>query len=154
VIIGRVEGKARRHLLVVELDYLPNSDVCFSRDWTPFPNGGVWEGFTPHNCRRVHYKVADLMVEVIFRVFCCRRKPSLMRELYCGYVLSRMLYSESCRLYPFIFLDNKKEGPGNFSSGCSPHWVNHVFMCLYCVVYLLCFISAFFLFYFFVILFF
>ena len=48
-----------------------------------------------------------------------------------------------CRLYPFILLDNKKEGPGNFSSGRSPHWVNHVYLCLYCIVYLLCFISAF-----------
>jgi hypothetical protein len=36
-----------------------------------------------------------------------------------------------CRLYPFILLDNKKEGPGNFSGGCSPHWVNHVYLCLY-----------------------
>jgi hypothetical protein len=47
-----------------------------------------------------------------------------------------------CRLYPFILLDNKKEGPGNFSGGRSPHWVNHVYMCLYCIVYLLCFISC------------
>jgi hypothetical protein len=30
-------------------------------------------------------------------------------------------------------LDNKKEGPGNFSGGCSPHWVNHVYLCLYCI---------------------
>jgi len=27
-------------LLVVEPDYLPNSKVCFSHAWTPFPNGG------------------------------------------------------------------------------------------------------------------
>jgi hypothetical protein len=40
-----------------------------------------------------------------------------------------------------------KEGPGNFSGGCSPHWVNHVYLCLYCIVYLLCFISTFVLFY-------
>jgi hypothetical protein len=59
-----------------------------------------------------------------------------------------------CRLYPFILLDNKKEGPANFSGGRSPHWVNHVYMCLYCIVYLLCFISTFVLFYFSVILFF
>jgi hypothetical protein len=26
-----------------------------------------------------------------------------------------------CRLYPFILLDNKKEGPSNFSSRCIPH---------------------------------
>jgi hypothetical protein len=91
-----------------------------------------------------------------------------MRELYCGCVLSRILYSERgdcerkkrklqwvcCRLYPFILLDNKKEGPGNFSGGRSPHWVNHVYLCLYCIVYLLCFISTFVLFYFSVILFF
>jgi hypothetical protein len=30
-----------RVLLVVEPDYLPDSEVCFSRAWTPFPNGGV-----------------------------------------------------------------------------------------------------------------
>ena len=40
-------------------------------------------------------------------------------------------------------MDNKKERPGNFSSGRSPHWVNHVYLCLHCNVYLLCFISAF-----------
>jgi hypothetical protein len=39
-------------LLVVEPDYLPDSEVCFSRAWTPFPNGGVWGGFPPHNCRQ------------------------------------------------------------------------------------------------------
>jgi hypothetical protein len=38
-------------------------------------------------------------------------------------------------------------GPGNFSGGCSPHWVNHVNLCLYCIVYLLCFVSTFVLFY-------
>jgi hypothetical protein len=27
-----------------------------------------------------------------------------------------------------------KEGPRNFSSGHSPHWVNHVYMCLYCIM--------------------
>jgi hypothetical protein len=37
-------------LLVVEPDYLPDSEVCFSCAWTPFPNGGVWGGFPPHNC--------------------------------------------------------------------------------------------------------
>jgi hypothetical protein len=40
-------------------------------------------------------------------------------------------------------LDNKKEGPRNFSGGRIPHWVNHVYMCIYCIVYLFCFISAF-----------
>jgi hypothetical protein len=29
-----------------------------------------------------------------------------------------------------------KEGPRNFSGGRSPHWVNHVYLCLYCIVYL------------------
>jgi hypothetical protein len=29
-------------LLVVEPDYLLDSDVCFIHAWTPFPNGGVW----------------------------------------------------------------------------------------------------------------
>jgi hypothetical protein len=52
-----------------------------------------------------------------------------------------------CRLYPFICWIIIKEGPGNFSSGRNPHWVNHVNMCLYCIVYLLCFVSAFVLFY-------
>jgi len=108
------------------------------------------------------------MVEVIFKVFSPRRKPSLMRELYCGCVLFRILYYERgyceinkmklqwvCyRLYPFILLDNKKKGLDNLSSGCIPHWVNHVYLCLYSNVYLLCFISAFFLFYFSMILFF
>jgi hypothetical protein len=80
-----------------------------------------------------------------------------MRELCCRCVLWRMFYSERgycekkkrkiqrvcCRLYPFILLDNKKEGPDNFSGGHSPHWVNHIHMCLYCIMYLLCFISTF-----------
>jgi hypothetical protein len=52
-----------------------------------------------------------------------------------------------CRLYPFICWIIIKEGPDNFSGGCSPHWVNHVNMCLYSIVYLLCFVSAFVLFY-------
>jgi hypothetical protein len=47
-----------------------------------------------------------------------------------------------------------KEGPGNFSGGRSPHWVNHVNLCLYCIVYLLCFVSAFVLFYCSIVLFF
>jgi hypothetical protein len=45
-----------------------------------------------------------------------------------------------CRLYPFICWIIIKKGPGNFSGGRSPHWVNHVNMCLYCIVYLLCFV--------------
>jgi hypothetical protein len=44
-----------------------------------------------------------------------------------------------CRLYPFIFWIIIKEGPGNFSGGHSPHWVNHAYLCLYCIVYLLVF---------------
>jgi hypothetical protein len=53
-----------------------------------------------------------------------------------------------CRLYPFICWIIIKEGPGNFSGGRSPHWVNHVNLCLSCIVCLLCFfISAFVLFY-------
>ena len=84
-----------------------------------------------------------------------------MREMYCGYVTLWMLYSEwgdcnrkkrklqrvCCRLYPFILLDNKNGGLDNFSSGRNPYWVNHVYLCLYCIVYLLCFIYAFVLFY-------
>jgi hypothetical protein len=44
-----------------------------------------------------------------------------------------------CRLYPFICWIIIKEGPGNFSGGRSPHWVNHVNLCLSCIVCLLCF---------------
>ena len=58
------------------------------------------------------------------------------------------------RLYPFICWIIIKEGPGNFSGERSPHWVNHVNLCLYCIVYLLCFVSAFVLFYCFAVLFF
>jgi hypothetical protein len=43
--------EAMQQFLVVELDYIPNSDVCFSHSWTPFPNGGVW-GISPHNCHQ------------------------------------------------------------------------------------------------------
>jgi hypothetical protein len=82
-----------------------------------------------------------------------------MRELYCGCVSFQILYYERgdcerkkrklqrvcCRLYLFICWIIIKEGPGNFSGGRSPHWVNHVYLCLYCIVYLLCFISSFFL---------
>jgi hypothetical protein len=40
-------------MLVVEPDYLPDSEVCFSHAWTPFPNkGGGGGGFPPHNCRQ------------------------------------------------------------------------------------------------------
>jgi hypothetical protein len=52
-----------------------------------------------------------------------------------------------CRLYPFICWIIIKEGPGNFSGGRSPHWVNHVNICLSCIVCLLCFVSTFVLFY-------
>jgi hypothetical protein len=34
-------------LLVVEPDYLPDSEVCFSHAWTPFPNGGCGGDFPP-----------------------------------------------------------------------------------------------------------
>jgi hypothetical protein len=47
----------------------------------------------------------------------------------------------------FCWIIIKKE-PANFSGGRSPHWVNHVNLCLSCIVYLLCFVSAFVLFYF------
>jgi hypothetical protein len=53
-----------------------------------------------------------------------------------------------CRLYPFICWIIIKEGPENFSGGHSPHWVNHVNLCLSCIVCLLCFVSAFVLFFF------
>jgi hypothetical protein len=84
-----------------------------------------------------------------------------MREMYCGYVDGEycILREETvrerrgsyngfcCRLYPFICWIIIKEGPGNFSGGRSPHWVNHVNLCLSCIVCLLCFVSAFVLFY-------
>jgi hypothetical protein len=57
-------------------------------------------------------------------------------------------YNGFCyRLYPFICWIIIKEGLDNFSGGRSPHWVNHENLCLYCIVYLLCFVSAFVLFY-------
>jgi hypothetical protein len=34
-------------LLVLEVDYLPDSKVCFSHAWTPIPNGGCGGSF-PH----------------------------------------------------------------------------------------------------------
>jgi hypothetical protein len=80
-----------------------------------------------------------------------------MREMYCVYALLRVLHYERgdcerknrklqwvcCRLYPFICWIIIKEGPGNISGVCSPQWVNHVYMCLYCIVYIICFIYAF-----------
>jgi hypothetical protein len=39
-------------LLVVEPDYLPDSEVCFSRAWTPFPNGGCGGDFPPTTVAR------------------------------------------------------------------------------------------------------
>jgi hypothetical protein len=43
---------------------------------------------------------------------------------------------------------------GYIPGGYSPRWVNHVYLCLYCIVYLMCFISTFVLFYWSMILFF
>jgi hypothetical protein len=37
--------------MLVEPDYLLDSEVCFSRAWTPFPKGGCG-GISPHNCRQ------------------------------------------------------------------------------------------------------
>jgi hypothetical protein len=59
-----------------------------------------------------------------------------------------------CRLYPFICWIIIKEGPSNFSGGRSPHWVNHVNLCISCILCLLCFVSTFVLFYFSAVLFF
>ena len=59
-----------------------------------------------------------------------------------------------CRLYPFICWIIIKEGPSNLSGGRIPHWVNHVYMCLYYIVNILCFIFSFILFYFSMIFFF
>jgi hypothetical protein len=75
---------------------------------------------------------------------------------YCDYCIlseetvrekKRKLQWVCCRLYPFIYWIIIKEAPSNFSSGRSPHWVNHVYLCLYCIMYLICFISTFVLFY-------
>ena len=52
------------------------------------------------------------------------------RENYNGFVVG----------YIPSLLDNIKKGPGNFSSGRSPHWVNHINLCLSCIVCLLCFV--------------
>jgi hypothetical protein len=89
----------------VEAHYLPDSDVCFSRAWTPFPKGEVWGVFPPHNCcQRGLGGAATIFVapprggfggsapeatdeRSYFMVFFPRRKPSFMRELYCGCVL-------------------------------------------------------------------
>jgi hypothetical protein len=35
-------------MLVVEPDYLPDSEVFFSCAWIPFSDGGVCGGFPPH----------------------------------------------------------------------------------------------------------
>jgi hypothetical protein len=84
-----------------------------------------------------------------------------MREMYCGYVRWRVLYSERgdyereeevtagfvVGCIPSFFWMIIKKGPGNLSGGRSPHWVNHINLCLSCIVYLLCFVSAFVLFY-------
>ena len=34
-------------VLVVEPNYIPNSEVCFSCAWTPFPNGGCGGDYPP-----------------------------------------------------------------------------------------------------------
>jgi hypothetical protein len=36
--------------LVVEPNYLLDSEVFFSHAWSPFHSGGVWGGFPLHNC--------------------------------------------------------------------------------------------------------
>ena len=80
-----------------------------------------------------------------------------MREMHCSYGSLLILYYEigdyeknkmklqrvCCRLYPFICWIIIKDGLGNFAGGRSLHWVNHINLCLYCIVYLLCFVSAF-----------
>jgi hypothetical protein len=72
-----------------------------------------------------------------------------MREMSCSYGSLRILYSEIgycerkkrklqwvfCRLYPFISWIIIKEGPGNLFGGCSPHWVNHVYLSLLSFVF-------------------
>jgi hypothetical protein len=55
----------------------------------------------------------------------CERKKRKLQRVY-------------CRLYPFICWIIIKQGPSNFSGGHIPHWVNHTYLCLYCIVYLLC----------------
>jgi len=48
---------------------------------------------------------------------------------------------------PSFFWIIINDGPGNFSSGRSPNSVNHAYLCLYCIVYILYSISTFVLFY-------
>ena len=50
------------------------------------------------------------------------------------------LHQVCCRLYPFNCWIIIKEGPRNFSGGCIPHSVNQVDLCLYCILYIFCFI--------------
>jgi hypothetical protein len=78
----------------------------------------------------------------------CILREDTVREIRGSY---RGFY---CRLYPFIWWIIIKEGPDNFSDGRNPHWVNHVNLCLSCIVCLLCFVSTFVLFYCSVVLFF
>jgi hypothetical protein len=62
---------------------------------------------------------------------------------YCEYCISergdcerkkRKLQWVCYRLYPFICWIIIKEGHGNFSGGHSPHWINRIYPCLYCIV--------------------
>jgi hypothetical protein len=72
--------------------------------------------------------------------YCIVREETVRERIGC--------YSGFCyRLYPFICWIIIKEEPVNLYGGRSPHWVNHVNLCLYCIVYIMCFVSTFVLFY-------
>ena len=53
-----------------------------------------------------------------------------VRNIYGDYEREqRILQRICCRLCLFILLDNRKEGLA-IRGGCSPNWVNHVYLCL------------------------
>ena len=56
--------------------------------------------------------------------------------------VKRKLHQICCRLHPFGLLDEIRKD-WQFLCGCSPNWVNHIYMCLYFICILLYIISAF-----------
>jgi hypothetical protein len=70
-------GKVRRFLLVVEIDYLPDSEVFYFQPCL-YPMKYL-------HPRSMHYKVAYLTIEIMLGCFSLEGNPSFMREMYCGY---------------------------------------------------------------------
>jgi hypothetical protein len=52
ILICIVQWVPNMALLVVEPDHLPDSEVCFSHAWTPFPNRGCGGDFPPTTVSR------------------------------------------------------------------------------------------------------